>query len=69
VWCAMALGLADARDLVRRGLVTKDGGPAAMDHYFDQIDRAEEGPRAEAEPEAEPAVKTEAETPGRKTRS
>lgn len=39
VWCAMALGLADARDLVKRGLVTKDGGPAAMDHYFDQIDR------------------------------
>ena len=35
----MALGLADARDLVKRGLLTKDGGPAAMDHYFDQIDR------------------------------
>lgn len=42
VWCAMALGLADARDLVKRGLVTKDGGPAAMDHYFHQIDRSEE---------------------------
>jgi DNA-binding HxlR family transcriptional regulator len=39
VWCAMALGRADARDLVKRGLVTKDGGPAAMDHYFHQIDR------------------------------
>jgi len=37
VWCAMALGLADARDLVKRSLVTKDGGPAAMDHYFHQI--------------------------------
>jgi len=40
VWCAMALGRADARELVKRGLVTKDGGPAAMDHYFDQIDRS-----------------------------
>lgn len=39
VWCAMALGLTDPRDLVKRGLLTKDGGPAAMDHYFDQIDR------------------------------
>ncbi len=42
VWCAMALGLADARDLVKRGLVKKDGGPAAMDHYFQQIDRSAE---------------------------
>ncbi len=50
VWCSMALGLADARDLVRRGLVTKDGGPAAMDHYFHQIDRS-----AERSPEATPA--------------
>ncbi len=41
VWCAMALGLADARDLVKRGLVTKDGGPAAMDHYFHQISHPE----------------------------
>ena len=40
VWCAMALGLADARDLVRRGLVQKDGGAAAMDHYFYQISRS-----------------------------
>jgi DNA-binding HxlR family transcriptional regulator len=40
VWCAMALGLADARDLVKRGLVIKDGGAAAMDHYFYQIDRS-----------------------------
>ena len=41
VWCAMALGRADARDLVKRGLVTKDGGPAAMDHYFHQISHPE----------------------------
>jgi DNA-binding HxlR family transcriptional regulator len=43
VWCAMALGHADARDLVKRGLVTKDGGPAAMDHYFHQISRSQDG--------------------------
>jgi DNA-binding HxlR family transcriptional regulator len=42
VWCAMALGLADARDLVKRGLVTKDGSPAAMDHFFHQISRSAE---------------------------
>ena len=41
-WCAMALGLVDARDLVKRGLLMKDGGPAAMDHYFTQIDRSAE---------------------------
>lgn len=46
VWCAMALGLADARDLVKRGLVTKDGGPAAMDHYFHQISHPEPSPVA-----------------------
>ncbi len=40
VWCAMALGLADARELVRQGLVKKDGGAAAMDHYFHQISRS-----------------------------
>jgi len=44
VWCAMALGLADARDLVKRGLVTKDGGAAAMDHYFHQISRSSGSP-------------------------
>jgi DNA-binding HxlR family transcriptional regulator len=42
VWCAMALGVADARDLVKRGLVTKDGSPAAMDHFFHQISRSAE---------------------------
>jgi DNA-binding HxlR family transcriptional regulator len=44
LWCAMALGLADARDLVRRGLVTKDGGPAAMDQYFQQISHPQPTP-------------------------
>jgi DNA-binding HxlR family transcriptional regulator len=38
-WCALALGVADARDLVRSGGMTKEGGDAAMDHYFHQIHR------------------------------
>lgn len=50
VWCAMALGLADARDLVKRGLVVKDGGAAAMDHYFYQIDRSREEASGDADP-------------------
>ncbi len=38
-WCAVALGAADARDVVRQGLMTKDGSDQAMDHYFHQISR------------------------------
>jgi len=51
VWCAMALGLADARDLVKRGLVTKDGSPAAMDHFFHQISRAAQDAAEDADSE------------------
>jgi DNA-binding HxlR family transcriptional regulator len=36
-WCGVALGLLDARDVVRRGLMTKEGGRQAMDHYFHQV--------------------------------
>ena len=36
-WCAVALGLLEARDAVKRGLMTKDGSSQAMDHYFHQI--------------------------------
>jgi DNA-binding HxlR family transcriptional regulator len=39
-WCGMALGLTDARDLVRAGIMTKDGGEIAMDYYFHQISQA-----------------------------
>ena len=39
VWCAVALGIADAKDVVPRGLMTKDGGREAMDFYFYQIAR------------------------------
>jgi DNA-binding HxlR family transcriptional regulator len=38
-WCGIALGLTDARDLVKAGLMTKDGADIAMDHYFHQISR------------------------------
>ena len=39
-WCAVALGLADAREVVRSGRMTKEGSDAAMDHYFHQIHRS-----------------------------
>jgi DNA-binding HxlR family transcriptional regulator len=40
IWCAVALGLADAREVVRSGSMTKEGSDAAMDHYFHQIHRS-----------------------------
>jgi hypothetical protein len=42
-WCGVALGLTDPRDLVRSGLMTKDGGDIAMDHYFYQISQPNGG--------------------------
>ena len=53
IWCAVALGLLDSRDAIKRGLLTKDGGRPALDHYFHQIPR----------PSAARAERTE---PGRK---
>jgi DNA-binding HxlR family transcriptional regulator len=46
-WCGLALSLADARDLYKRGLITKEGGREAMDHYFHQVPR---NPPAEGAP-------------------
>ncbi len=48
VWCAVALGLADARDMHKRGLLTKDGSAPAMHEYFHQIarDDSTDEPRA-----------------------
>ncbi len=37
IWCGLALGLANASDLHKRGLVTKEGSRQAMDHYFYQV--------------------------------
>jgi DNA-binding HxlR family transcriptional regulator len=45
IWCNLALGVLDARDVYRRGLLAKEGGRWAMDHYFHQVpssDRTEE---------------------------
>lgn len=39
LWCALALGLADARQLLRSGAMTKEGAEDALDHYFHQIHR------------------------------
>jgi len=36
-WCGVALGLLDARDVYRRGLMVKEGGREAMDDYFHQV--------------------------------
>jgi DNA-binding HxlR family transcriptional regulator len=38
-WCAVALGLLDAKEAVRKGLLHKEGGPQAMDQFFYQIAR------------------------------
>jgi DNA-binding HxlR family transcriptional regulator len=38
-WCGVALGLSDARDLLKAGTMTKEGADIAMDHYFHQISR------------------------------
>ncbi len=40
-WCAVALGILDAKEAVRTGLLHKDGGPQAMDEFFYQIARQE----------------------------
>ncbi|MBW2275450.1 MAG: transcriptional regulator [Deltaproteobacteria bacterium] len=66
VWCSVALGLADARDAVKRELMQKEGGPQALDHYFHQISRlsadlsddrpaAPDVSRSESQNEADPA--------------
>jgi DNA-binding HxlR family transcriptional regulator len=41
IWCGVALGLLDARDVFQRGLMTKEGGRWAMDHYFYQVPASE----------------------------
>jgi DNA-binding HxlR family transcriptional regulator len=47
-WCRLALGLADASDLYRRGLIAKEGGREAMDRYFHQVPRIPPGEGATA---------------------
>jgi DNA-binding HxlR family transcriptional regulator len=43
IWCALALGLANASDLYKRGLITKEGSRQAMDHYFHQVTQTPPG--------------------------
>jgi DNA-binding HxlR family transcriptional regulator len=45
-WCGVALGLLDARDVVRSGQMTKEGGRQAMDHYFHQVSTPEKRQRS-----------------------
>jgi DNA-binding HxlR family transcriptional regulator len=37
IWCGVALGILDARDVYKRGLMTKEGSREAMDFYFNQL--------------------------------
>jgi len=39
-WCAVALGLLDAKQAVREGRLHKEGGDQAMDEYFFQVARS-----------------------------
>ena len=51
-WCGVALGMLDPRDAFKRGLMTKEGGREALDHYFHQIHknaRPEDAQRADGE--------------------
>ncbi len=38
-WCAIALGVLDAKEAVKSGRLHKEGGPQAMDEFFHQIAR------------------------------
>lgn len=40
-WCAVAIGVLDAREAVKQGLLHKEGGPQAMDEFFFQVARPE----------------------------
>ena len=47
-WCGVALGLTDARELIKAGTMIKDGADIAMDHYFHQISQVgDAGPKKE----------------------
>ncbi|HEB88070.1 MAG TPA: hypothetical protein ENI85_00720 [Deltaproteobacteria bacterium] len=50
-WCAVALGVLDAKEAVKSGRLHKEGGPQAMDEFFHQIARP--GRKKPAGPEGE----------------
>jgi len=60
-WCAVALGVLDAKEAVKSGRLHKEGGPQAMDEFFHQIARPEATFPPESTPERTP--KQEGETP------
>jgi DNA-binding HxlR family transcriptional regulator len=41
IWCGVALGLVDAREVHAVGLLVKEGGRQAMDRYFHQVSSPE----------------------------
>ena len=51
IWCGVALGILDARDVYKRGLMTKEGSREAMDFYFHQLSGTplEDRPRGDPE--------------------
>jgi hypothetical protein len=56
VWCGVALGLVDPRDVVKRGLMVKEGGRQSLAWYFHQIGeppRRKAAATADAEKESE----------------
>lgn len=50
VWCAVALGIEDAKAVHRGGRMSKDGGREALDFYFLQINRRPNGAAASQPP-------------------
>ncbi len=57
VWCSICLGHLDARDTVKRGLMTKEGGQQSLAHYFHQIGSP---PARRATPEVDAKQRSEA---------
>ena len=43
-WCATALGILDAKEAVKQGLLHKEGGPQAIDEFFHMIARPDQHP-------------------------
>ncbi|MEM9176761.1 MAG: winged helix-turn-helix transcriptional regulator [Myxococcota bacterium] len=41
-WCAVAIGVLDAKEAVKQGRLHKEGGPQAMDEFFFQVGRAKD---------------------------
>jgi DNA-binding HxlR family transcriptional regulator len=58
-WCGVALGVTEARDAVKRGLMTREGAGRAMDHYFHQIYHPGREARAADRSDSNPMTMTE----------